>query len=64
MIDRLRVPPRLTPLAFVAAAGLLLGAHALPLSESGRYAAYLTVFSIWMAWFVATVVGLLGEPGN
>ena len=64
MTDSPLLPPRLTPLAVAAAATLLLAAYALPIGGSGRYAAYLAVFSIWMAWFVRAVAGLLRDPDD
>jgi len=38
---------------------ILFVSHVVVPHWSTRYAAYLIVFSIWMAWFVQTVAGLL-----
>jgi hypothetical protein len=61
-MDGTRLPPRLTPLAAIAAGGLLAAAQLGLLTGSGRYGAYLAAFAIWMAWFVQTVAGLLRDP--
>lgn len=43
----------------LSAVGLVLAVGQWIPAQSGRYASYLLVFTIWMAWFVETVVGLL-----
>lgn len=48
--------PRRHVLTLAAAVGLLVLAHAVVADETVRYGAYLVVFSLWMVWFVQTVV--------
>lgn len=43
---------RWTVLALVAVAGLLVVAYVVYPHWSTRYGAWLTVFAIWMVWFV------------
>lgn len=54
-------PNRRNLLALTAVAALLAGAYGLVSSPGLRYAAWLVVFSIWMAWFVLVVVDLISR---
>lgn len=46
-------PGRYDYLAAASVAGLLLVAYVLVPDPTVQYAVWLTVFSIWMAWFVS-----------
>lgn len=48
----------------LSAVGIVLAVGRLVPGQSGRYASYLLAFTIWMTWFVETVVGLLRQQSS
>ena len=58
-----RLTARRTRLALAAVALVLTVAYLLVPHWSTQYAAALVTFTVWMLWFVLTVVDLLDEPG-
>lgn len=56
MTDDLLGPNRRNLAALAAVGAVLGGTYALVPFRSARYGAWLVVFAIWMAWFVATAV--------
>lgn len=59
----MRVRP-VDALALATVVALLVVGHYLVPHWSTRYGAYLVAFSIWMAWFVERVAGVLRRPGS
>lgn len=51
-------------LALAAVLGVLLVGHVFVEDRMVRYAGYLTIFSIWMAWFVLVVGERIGGDAH